>query len=245
MKNKVLPLGFYHSVDTFGAADGRGIRYVLFLSGCKLGCKFCHNPDTWEQGNKTISVENVVNDVKRYRRFYDKSGGGITVSGGEPLLQADFVAALFEHCHHEKIHTTLDTSGYASTAAAHKALIHSDAVLFSIKAAHSLKHQELTGKDNDIIIANLRLAVSLSKVTVRYVVIPGINDHYEDITVLSELIHRLPQSVSIELLPYHTLGRSKWEMLGWDYPLAAIPAAGDHEIEQVKGWLTEQNINVL
>lgn len=236
--------GFYHSIDTFGAVDGRGLRYVLFLAGCKLGCIFCHNPDTWEQGHNTISVDDVIEDIKRYRRFYDASNGGLTVSGGEPLMQADFVAELFKRCRHEKIHTTLDTSGYASPDDLKKVLAYSDAVLFSIKAVNELKHKKLTGKKNDVILSNLCLAASVSTVTIRYVVIPGINNRHDDILALGSLINNLPSALSVELLPYHTLGRTKWDALEKDYLLHEVPAASEQDIEQVRLWLKEQNINV-
>lgn len=234
--------GYYHSIDTFGAADGIGVRYVLFLSGCQLGCTFCHNPDTWEQGNNAISVEEIIKDIRRYRRFYDASNGGITVSGGEPLLQADFVAELFKHCRCENIHTTLDTSGYAPQSAIRKVLPYSDAVLFSLKAVNNTIHRTLTGKDNTLILDNLKLAVSLSSVTVRYVVIPGINNSHADIMALGSIINNLPNSVPVELLPYHTLGRSKWEQLGKLYPLNSAPAASQKEVDQVRQWLQDQNI---
>jgi len=234
--------GFYHSIDTFGAVDGRGIRYVLFLSGCELGCEFCHNPDTWEQGRNTISVEEILKDIRRYRRFYDASNGGITVSGGEPLLQADFVAELFKHCRRENVHTTLDTSGYAPQNAIRKVLPYSNAVLFSLKAANSATHRKLTGKDNALILNNLNLAASLSKVTVRYVIIPGINNSHAEITDLSKIIRKLPQLVAVELLPYHTLGRSKWDQLGKPYPLPGIPPADENDVHQVRQWLQDKNI---
>lgn len=236
---------FYHSIDTFGAVDGRGIRYVLFLSGCRLECNFCHNPDTWEQGSKSISVEAVINSVNRYRLFYDAAAGGITVSGGEPLLQADFVAELFKRCHDEKIHTTLDTAGYAPSSALEKVIPYCDAILFSLKAASNDIHKKLTGKGNDIILNNLFLAASLSNVTVRYVIIPGINNSRTDILALADIINNIPSRPPVELLPYHTLGRSKWERLGKIYQLSNVPAASENDILQVREWLTEFNITTL
>ena len=107
---------YYHSINTFGTVDGPGIRYLLFLAGCNLGCSFCHNPDTWVRTGKTISVDEIVEEIKKYRVFYDKSGGGITVSGGEPLLQAEFVSELFAKCKELGIHTALDTGGFFAQA---------------------------------------------------------------------------------------------------------------------------------
>ncbi|MPN17861.1 Pyruvate formate-lyase 1-activating enzyme [bioreactor metagenome] len=136
----------------------------------------------------------------------------------------------------------MDTSGYAPTNAIHKVLPYSDAVLFSLKAVNNTVHRKLTGKDNNIILANLRLAASLGTVTVRYVVIPGINNSHADIAALGNIINNLPQPVPVELLPYHTLGRSKWDQLGKAYSLTGVPPATEKEVEQVRQWLKDQNI---
>lgn len=237
--------GYYHSIDTFGAVDGRGIRYVLFMSGCSLGCKFCHNPDTWEQGNKVITAAEILKDYKRYRPFYNASSGGITVSGGEPLLQADFVAELFELCRHEGIHTTLDTSGYGPPSGITTVVAHTDEVLFSIKAVNPLKHKMLTQQNNDVILTNLRTAAALASITIRYVVIPDLNDSYEDIEALGMLVNSLNKDVPVELLPYHTLGRQKWDSLGWSYQLDDVRDATPENINFVRSILTKQHINVL
>lgn len=237
--------GYYHSMETFGTVDGQGIRLVLFLAGCRLSCKFCHNPDTWSCSGKEITVSQVMDTVNKYRRYYETSGGGITVSGGEPLLQPEFVAALFKNCQEQGIHTTLDTAGYCSSDQLHQVLPYTDAVLFSLKAAKPSKHYFLTGHDNTEIIENLRTAVQARPVTLRYVVIPGVNDEPADMAALAKLIQSLPASVPIELLAYHTLGRSKWEKLGWKYPLEEIPAASEQDVQKVREQLTSQNISVL
>lgn len=237
--------GYYHSIETFGTVDGRGIRYVLFLGGCSLGCKFCHNPDTWVRGDKTITVEAVMADIKKYRRYYEASGGGITLSGGEPLMQPDFVAAVFKRCREQKVHTTLDTAGNYPAGHLDKVLPYTDAVLFSIKAVDPVKHHWLTGADNTRILANLKKVSAVMPVTVRYVVIPGVTNSREDIHALAGLIKTLPGHAVVELLPYHTFGRRKWAELGRTYLLEGVPDATPQDVARVQALLKEQDIDVL
>lgn len=238
--------GYVHSVETFGTVDGPGIRYVLFLSGCGLACSFCHNPDTWQKGTQTMSVKEVLADIRRYRKYYDKSGGGLTVSGGEPLLQADFITALFKACKAENIHTLIDTSGYCPQASLEKILSYTDYIQFSIKAVDVHKHKLLTGAVNDLILANLRLAaLSTLPLIVRYVVIPGISDTAHDVKKLADLINSLPGSPKVELLAYHTLGVKKWEALGKTYTLSHIRPATPEDVKKVQAFLTSQGIELI
>lgn len=233
---------YYHSINTFGTVDGPGIRYVLFLAGCELACSFCHNPDTWVMSGKTITVEEVMKEILEYRSFYDTSGGGLTVSGGEPLLQPDFVAALFEKCHLQGIHTVLDTGGFARPEALKKVLPHTDAILFSLKAADINIHRQLTGRGNELIIANLIHAASNCSLTLRYVIIPGINDSSSDLSQLANLVKQLPTSVQLDLLPYHTMGLTKWEALKIPYKLGHVPAATETDVKRVKAFLLQAGL---
>lgn len=236
---------YYHSIETFGTVDGQGIRYVLFLAGCSLGCVFCHNPDTWSYGEKVITIPEILADYHKYRSFYDASGGGITVSGGEPLLQADFVAELFKACRELGIHTTLDTAGYCTQQQVFKVIPYTDAVLFSLKATTAEQYQFLTVTDNAVILANLRHFAAHIPITLRYVLIPGINDSISDLVQLAGLIKTLPSLVPVELLAYHTLGREKWLKLGLEYRLEEVPDATGAQIAQAKRQLEAQGIQVL
>lgn len=236
---------FYHSVETFGTVDGPGIRYVLFLNGCALHCAFCHNPDTWSLAGKTIEVEDVLTDVKRYRRFYEASGGGLTLSGGEPLLQPEFAAALFAGCQEAGIHTLLDTAGYVPTAAFAAVLPFTDSVSFCVKAARSAVHRQLTGVDNALIVDNLRFAAARRPLVVRYVIVPGVNDAEADIEALGELVNSLPEKVAVELLPYHTLGRHKWENLGLPYAFGSVPPASPADVARVGEKLVNLGVTLL
>ena len=167
--------GYWHSRETFGTVDGPGIRYVLFLSGCPLGCAFCDNPDTWGRGEKTITADAVVKEVLDYAEFY-RPDGGITISGGEPLQQPDFVAEVFARCHEHDIHTAIDTSGWAPRENIAKILHDTDHVLFSLKGATPQSYAKLTKGDFTTIRENLSLLAERKRTTIRYVLIPGLTD---------------------------------------------------------------------
>ncbi|MBP2626526.1 MAG: pyruvate formate-lyase activating enzyme [Firmicutes bacterium] len=237
--------GYYHSIERFGTVDGPGIRYVLFLSGCQLRCRFCHNPDTWLQGNQTISTEEVLADILHYRHFYNASRGGMTLSGGEPLLQSQFVAELLSSCHAHRIHTMIDTAGYYDQQNITDILPYTDAALFSIKAVDPQKHRWLAGFDNTQIISNLKYMTEHLTVTLRYVVIPGVTNLPEDIQSLINLIYSLPKPVTVELLPYHTYGRQKWQSLQMNYTLDHITEATPQDITTVADCLVAQGINIV
>ncbi|KYZ75749.1 pyruvate formate lyase-activating protein [Anaerosporomusa subterranea] len=234
--------GYLHSVETFGTVDGPGMRYVLFLSGCTLGCIFCHNRDTWEFGNKTISVTEVLADYEKYRSFYDASGGGLTISGGEPLLQPDFVGALFQACREQGIHTTLDTAGFCAPNALEKVLPYTDLVMFSVKAANRATHLRLTGQERRDIIENLRLVALTTPLIVRHVIIPGITDTEQELAEFAELICSLPIQPRVELLPYHQAGRQKWQQLSLVYPLDGVASATADDITRAAKLLSARGV---
>ena len=237
--------GYFHSVETFGTVDGPGVRYVLFLSGCTLGCSFCHNRDTWSFGAKSVKTEEVLDEYERYRLFYETSGGGLTVSGGEPLLQPEFVAELFQHCRERGIHTALDTAGSCPPGAIEKVLDYADLIMFSIKAGTDMLHRKLTRQGNREIIENLRLAAITVPLVVRYVVIPGVTDTEHELQGLADLVNSLSGEAAVELLPYHQAGRRKWEELNQAYPLAETPAASTADLEQAARLLRQRQITLF
>ncbi|CUH96002.1 hypothetical protein P22_2090 [Propionispora sp. 2/2-37] len=238
--------GYYHSIETFGTVDGPGIRYVLFLSGCRLACRFCHNPDTWQQTDKTITVEEVLSDIERYRSYYLSSDGGLTLSGGEPLLQPDFAASLFKECQNRGFHTLLDTSGYCPQEHIRQVLPYTDMVQFSLKTVDKAKHYLLTAGGNELILDNLRyIASQHTPLVIRYVVIPGLTDSLQDMEDLTGFLHSLPGKPVIELLAYHTLGCEKWQTLGLNYSLPDVSPASDQQVEQFASLLRSRNVTVL
>ena len=237
--------GYVHSLEPFGTVDGPGIRMVVFLAGCQLGCAFCHNPDTWrEKAGQQLTVEDILARFERNKPFYRK--GGITVSGGEPLLQAPFVRALFTACRERGIDTALDTAGYAPAEALASVLPVTDRVLFGLKAVHPLRHQRLTQRDNELILANLRQAAAgQAELVVRWVVIPGENDSADELSRLADLLHSLNRPLTVELLPYHTMALVKWQALGMHYKLADAPEATKEMVAAVRQTLAANGIICL
>ncbi|SHK82096.1 pyruvate formate lyase activating enzyme [Selenomonas ruminantium] len=236
--------GFYHSKLSFGTVDGPGIRYVLFLAGCQMGCAFCHNPDTWAKGQQLITAEEVLQDVEDYRQFYDSSGGGITISGGEPLLQPEFVADLLGRAKARGLHTAIDTCGLASKEAIMQVLPHVDRVLFSLKGSTEGSYQALTKAGLQDILGNLRLIAARKPVTLRYVLIPGYTDGKDSLSALIGIVRALPQTVELEVLPYHTMGIAKWDELGWDYTLQDVPEPAKGEVDAFRQSLRQAGIRL-
>ena len=236
---------YYHSIEHFGTVDGPGIRYVLFLAGCQLRCRFCHNPDTWQQGSQKITTEEILSDLLHYRHFYDSSRGGITASGGEPVLQSKFIVELFAACQSHKIHTVIDTAGYYDRQNITDILPYTNGALFSIKAVEPEKHRWLAGFDNQQIISNLHYMVQHIPVTLRYVVIPEITTPEKDTDALADLIHSLPAPVPVELLPYHSFGVTKWQALRMKYTLAHVPDATSQDVTVVADRLKSRGITII
>ncbi|MDQ0232394.1 pyruvate formate-lyase-activating protein [Metabacillus malikii] len=235
-------IGRIHSIETCGTVDGPGLRYIVFMQGCLLRCQYCHNPDTWKlnQG-KEITVDEIINDVLDYLPFFNSSGGGITVSGGEPLLQIDFLTELFKKCKEHGIHTTIDTSGgcYQETPEflrkLDKLLTVTDLILLDIKQIHTEKHKALTGMKNDHILSFASYLASKNvPVWIRHVLVPGRTDSIEDLTALKQFINQLTNVEKIEILPYHKLGVYKWQELGLKYMLSDVETPSDEEVERAK-----------
>jgi pyruvate formate lyase activating enzyme len=238
--------GNIHSIETFGTVDGPGIRYIIFTQGCLLRCQFCHNADTWEIGTgKQMSVEEIINDLNSYLPFIESSGGGITVSGGEPLLQIPFLIELFKECKKLGIHTTIDSSGgcYSSSPLFQEQLSellkYTDLILLDLKHINRKKHIQLTGMANDHIIEFARLLSERQiPVWIRHVLVPTITDDEQDLNELGDFIGTLNNVKKLEILPYHKLGVYKWEALGLDYPLKDIEPPSNEHVEKAYQILT-------
>ncbi len=221
--------GYVHSLESFGSVDGPGVRYVIFLSGCAMRCQFCHNPDTWDMTTGTpYTAGELLDKACRYRSYW-KSKGGITVSGGEPLLQIDFLLELFKEAKERNIHTTLDTSGNPFTTEEPfyskwlELMKYTDLLLLDIKHIDEEQHKILTGQSNQNILEMARQLSDMGKpVWIRHVLVPERNDKDEYLHRLADFIHTLKNVERVEVLPYHTLGVFKWEQLGIDYPLEGI-----------------------
>lgn len=232
--------GKIHSIETFGTVDGPGIRFVIFMQGCTLKCKYCHNRDTWnvKAGNPT-SVSELVKEILKYKSYIDNSDGGVTVSGGEPLLQAEFVTELFKELKNLGIHTALDTSGALPISDQIKELLkYTDLVLLDIKHINPEKCVNLTGFTNK---NTLEFAKYLSNINlpvwIRQVLVPGYTDDKFDLLDLKKFIENLSNVEKVELLPYHNLGKFKWDEIGDTYELADVTPPTPEEIEKAKSLL--------
>ena len=227
--------GKIHSIETFGTVDGPGIRYVIFLQGCHLRCKYCHNRDTWDTTVGTPKkVSELVQDIQKNSDYIKFSKGGVTVTGGEPLLQPKFLIALFTELKKLGYHTALDTSGmFPLTPEVKQVLSLTDLVLLDIKHIDDEKCKDLVGFSNKL---ELEFANYLSengiKMWIRQVIIPGITDDENDLIRLKEFLQTLKTVEKIELNPYHTLGVYKWENLGLEYPLKGVRQANTDDIER-------------
>lgn len=232
--------GSIHSVETFGSVDGPGVRFVIFLKGCAMRCKYCHNPDTWEMTTADTSSEELLKKALRYRSYWGEKGG-ITVSGGEPLLQIDFVIDLFIRAKKLGIHTTIDTSGNPFTreepffSKFQQLMEVTDLLLVDIKHIDDACHLALTKQHNTNILDMLKYLDEIQKpVWIRHVLVPGINDQEIYLMNLSKFIQQLHNVKRVEILPYHTLGVYKWKELGIPYELEGVESPDQASIEKAR-----------
>ena len=246
---KEKTVGYVHSLESFGSVDGPGVRYVIFLSGCAMRCQFCHNPDTWGIKSGTpYTAGELLEKAWRYRSYWGEKGG-ITVSGGEPLLQIDFLLEFFRLAKEKGIHTTLDTSGNPFTKeepfySKWKELMqYTDLVLLDIKHIDEEQHQILTGQTNRNILAMAKELSELGKpVWIRHVLVPERNDKDEYLQRLADFIKTLKNVERVEVLPYHTLGIFKWENLGLEYPLEGIEPPTKERVENAERILRGETV---
>ena len=233
--------GRVHSFESFGTVDGPGIRFVIFLQGCPLRCQYCHNPDTWEMGGTEYTVEEIVNRALRYKNYFGDKGG-VTVSGGEPLLQIDFVTELFSALKAKGVHTCVDTSGITfnqdnpNSVEKHEKLLEvTDLFLLDIKHIDDEGCKALTGYSNEHTLAFAKFLSERGKsMWIRQVLVPGITDKEEDLKKLRAFIDGLKTVEKVEVLPYHTLGVVKYEKLGIPYPLKDLEAPSKESVAQAK-----------
>ena len=230
--------GLIHSIDTFSTLDGPGIRTVIFMQGCHLRCQYCHNPDTWAiQSNnaKRYRVNELMQIILRSKPYFANQQGGITFSGGEPLLQTDFIRSVLENCQTNGIHTALDSSLYVKTSLLKKVLPYTNLFLADIKHFDSDKSHKLTGLPNDLNLANLRLlSAAHIPIWIRYVVVPGLTDDKTDVIKLANFIKSLNSVERIDLLPYHTLGVHKWDILAYQYELDQVLPPSAEDIKSIQ-----------
>ncbi|MDR1693864.1 MAG: pyruvate formate lyase-activating protein [Lactobacillaceae bacterium] len=234
-----------HSQESAGAVDGPGLRYVIFLQGCPLRCKFCHNPDTWNiKGGEELSVRDLVNNVMKYKAFMQFSGGGVTVTGGEPLLQKKFIYELFSELKYKGVHTAIDTSGYTKIDDdLDKVLSVTDLVLLDLKHLNPKAHADLTGVGNDLVFEFLKLLHQKKiRTWIRYVVLAGINDSAVYAENFAKFIKEFDNVELVELLPYHEMGTDKWSQLGLKYQLSKENIPSREKLKEIADILAKYGI---
>ena len=221
-------IGHIHSTESFGAADGPGVRFIVFMQGCHMRCRYCHNPDTWKMdGGDEVTADEILKRALRFKPYWGKDGG-ITISGGEPLLQIDFVIELFKKAKELGINTCIDTAGNPFTkeepffSKFEELMKYTDLLLLDLKEINPARHKDLTGFDNSNIIEMAKYLV------------PEHSDFDEDLDALGDFIDTLSNVDRVEILPYHTLGKFKWENLGIPYTLESISPPSAERIENAK-----------
>lgn len=240
--------GYIHSVESCGTVDGPGVRFVVFTSGCPLRCQYCHNPDAFHKTHGTPrSVESLVDEIGTYADFIQRANGGLTVSGGEPLLQSKFVTALFKGVKQRfGLHTTLDTSGHGNINAAKTLLDYTDLVMLDIKSWLPDTYERLTGQKIDTCLQFAQLLSERKQATwIRYVLVPQITDSQQNLKGLAQFLQGMASVQRIELLPFHKMGEYKWEELGLPYALKDISPPTETQLANARNILQSSGHPVI
>lgn len=232
-------IGKINSIETLGLVDGPGVRFVVFMQGCPLRCLYCHNPETWDINKKYIEYtpKELVNKILKYKPYFENKGG-VTFSGGEPLMQKEFLTECLKLCKENNIHTCLDTAG--SILGCAEVLKYTDLVIFDIKAPNEKLYSKITSSKTDNSLKFIKLCQNMNKpLWLRCVIVPGINDNKEYINELINFIRPIKNVEKIELLPYHTLGVHKYEELKIDYPLKDAKDMDKEKCKRLENMLKE------
>ncbi len=249
--------GYIHSIETLGTLDGPGIRMIVFFQGCKLRCAYCHNPDTWIFNKKdslgiasnasqpgTIGAVELIEKAKRYKPYFKFNEGGITFSGGEPLMQPKFLLECLKLCKQAEIHTVIDTAG-VGLGDYDEILKYTDLVILDIKHSNPEKYKQITGLNIESYIKFKEALIKNNKdIWLKQVVTPGINDTYEDMIAFEKEVDTFPQSMiqKVELLPYHTLGIFKYKELNIDYKLEGVEPLSKEKLDELKKYLSIEKL---
>ncbi|VEP12781.1 Pyruvate formate-lyase 1-activating enzyme [Hyella patelloides LEGE 07179] len=236
--------GRIHSIETCGTVDGPGIRYIVFTQGCPLRCLYCHNPDCRHPDDgKEVTVDELIADIQKYRSYMKSSGGGVTITGGEPLMQPEFIKEIFIACQELGIHTALDTSGYVKLATAKPVLDYVDLVLLDIKSFDPKIYHQVTSVSLEPTLNFARYLSDINKpVWLRFVLVPNLTDPPQNIRGLAEFISGLNNIERVEISPFHKMGEYKWEQLGYEYQLKDTPPASPALVATARKIFQEYNI---
>ncbi len=238
--------GIIHSIETCGTVDGPGIRFVIFTKGCPLRCLYCHNPDSrCIEDGEAISVDELMVEIEKYRSYFQFSGGGVTVTGGEPLMQPEFVKEIFQRCRQIGVHTALDTSGYINVEMAKPVLDYTDLVLLDIKSFDPQIYKKVTHVSIEPTLDFARYLNEIQKQTwIRFVLVPGLTDAFNNVKGLAEFVALFENVEKVEILPFHKMGEYKWQQLGYDYQLKNTEPPSQELLEQTIGIFKRHNLVV-
>ncbi|NJR49257.1 MAG: pyruvate formate lyase-activating protein [Leptolyngbyaceae cyanobacterium CSU_1_3] len=239
--------GYIHSVETCGTVDGPGIRFIVFTAGCPLRCLYCANPDCRHlEDGKLVSVDELIDEIQKYTAYMQASGGGVTVCGGEPLFQPQFVREIFRRCKDLNLHTALDTSGFCDLSIAQPVIEFADLVLLDIKSFDPTTYHNVTGVSVEPTLALARYLSQIGKpVWIRFVLVPGLTDDPQNITRLAEFLATLTNIEKVDVLPFHKLGEYKWETLGYEYLLKDTPAPTPEQVNTALEIFRSHNLKAV
>jgi pyruvate formate lyase activating enzyme len=240
-------LGSLHSWELVTAVDGPGTRLTTFLAGCPLRCLYCHNPDTMEmRRGEPVLADELLRRVERYRGVFEVTGGGLTISGGEPLMQPAFVARVLRGAKQLGVHTAIDTSGYLGAHCTDAMLADLDLVLLDVKSGIQETYRRTTGRDlQPTLDFGRRVAASGTEIWIRFVLVPDLTDAPENVDAVADYVATLGTVSRVEVLPFHQMGRDKWETLGMTYELAETRAPAPEVVERVRGQFRERGLTVF
>ena len=226
--------GYIHSIETCGTVDGPGIRFIIFTSGCPLRCLYCSNPDCrYLENGKKVSVDELIEEIQKYKSYMNSSGGGVTISGGEALFQPHFVTEIFKRCRALGIHTALDTSGYCELKVAKPVLEFTDLVLLDIKSFDPATYRKITSVELEPTLILARYLSEINKPAwIRFVLVPGLSSDPHNVEGLADFVASLKNIEKLEVLPFHKMGEYKWENLGYDYQLKETEPPTPESIQQ-------------
>ncbi|WP_432954223.1 pyruvate formate-lyase-activating protein [Micromonospora haikouensis] len=239
--------GAVHSWDVSIGVDGPGTRFVAFLAGCPLRCRFCHSPDTWyRRSGRHQTVDELMAQVQRYRRFISVAGGGVTISGGEPLMQPRFTGEVLRRCHALGLHTALDTSGFLGARADDALLDATDLVLLDVKSRDPATYRRVTrtGEIGPTLRFGRRLAARGTPIWIRFVLVPGLTDAPDNVAGVADFAAELPSLQRVEVLPFHRLGAHKYAELGLTFPLADTEPPTPELLDRVRGQFAARGLTV-
>jgi len=237
-----------HSYETMGSVDGPGLRYVVFFQGCNMKCLYCHNRDTWDlEGGTVTTLDRLTKKVESLKGFYKEDSGGVTVSGGEPLLQSQFIYKFFKNVHDMGLTTAVDTSGhFLLTESVKQVLDNTDYLLMDVKSLMDDVHKKISGVNREYVVSFFEYVKGLDiKIWLRYVFVPGYTDSKEDVVKLCDFIKEFKNIERVDILPYHDYGKEKWVALGYKYPLEDLPIPSKKAIEEFKSYIKEHTLVIV